>query len=179
MSRLRFFPLLMVAAVACSEATPVGPYPISEPIDDGFETVSGMVLSESEFLTSQGRVLTLIGPHTKLLRDLIGAEIRVRATADELDSPRFWVVEFTVLSVDGLPALDGTLEIGSHGFAVRDASGQVISIGELPESLAQHSGKRVWLTMRDGEPVRFGVLAAPVDRTVAPTPRAPQSTRPR
>jgi hypothetical protein len=159
MFRPRYLPGLFVVLLACSDTPTSSSFagPFEEP-DDGFRTMSGYVVSPTELLAEDGSRVPLLGPQTSLLTDLIGAEIRIRGTADEIGATALWIVEFRVLFVDDLPALDGRLEEVEDGFAISHDEGDLVMIGEVPQDLAPHVGKRVWLTLRDGATVRYGVL---------------------
>jgi hypothetical protein len=93
-----------------------------------------------------------------MLGELLGAEIRILGTADEFAGARLWVIEFRVLAVDGIPALDGMLDYGEEGFTIRTGEGEATSLAEIPEDLMSHIGKRVWLSLREGAWVRYGVI---------------------
>jgi hypothetical protein len=159
MFRPRYLPGLLVAVMACSD-TPTssfaGTYVPSEP-DDGFREISGYVMSSTELLAEDGTTIRMGGPQTELLNGLVGAEIRVRGTPDELGSTDLWIVEFRVLFVDDLPAFDGVLEEIDGNFAINHDE-EFTMIADAPEDLASHVGKRVWLTLRDGALVRYGLL---------------------
>ena len=160
MLRKVILPLLLVMA-ACDDpivAPPSTRGPIAE-IDDGFQTVTGMVVSEHELRSYEsGELIPLLGPQTELLRGLVGAEIRIRGSADEFGAQPLWIVEFRVLTVDGLPAFDGTLGEYVEGFGIETNEGKLEFLASIPEDLMVHVGKRVWLTTRDGSCVRYGVL---------------------
>jgi hypothetical protein len=151
---------LLLAAVACSDDSPVSYTrgPSVEVDESGFETVSGIVVTEYELRSDDGRTVPLLGPQTTMLTNLIGAEVRILGSADEFGATALWIVEFRVLRVDGLPALDGTLWELPDGFAITTTEGDMQYVHSIPEDLAIHAGKRVWLTTRDGDCIRYGVL---------------------
>jgi hypothetical protein len=160
-SHRSFSALLVLATIACSD-TPVSPFrgsvSLPEP-EDGFRTVTGIVVSETELRDyADGSTILLEGPQTRMLGELLGAEIRILGTADEFAGARLWVIEFRVLAVDGIPALDGMLGYDDEGFAIVSAEGAYTSLAEIPEDLMTRLGKRVWLTLRDGAWVRYGVI---------------------
>jgi hypothetical protein len=160
MFRTTCFTLLLATAAACTDspAAPIARW-APEPEDSGFETVTGTVVSETALRRNDdGTVVPLLGPQTALLTELIGAEIRVRATADEIGAEALWIVEFRVLLVDGLPAFDGMLVAGEEGYAIETMEGSYEPIPSIPDDLAFHVGSRVWLTTADGHCVRYGVL---------------------
>jgi hypothetical protein len=160
MLRRVILPLLLLAT-ACDDpiaAPPSSRGPTVE-IDDGFQTVTGMVVSEHELRSYEsGELIPLLGPQTELLRGLTGAEIKIRGSADEIGATPLWIVEFRVLTVDGLTAFDGTLGEYVDGFAVDTSEGKLEFLASIPDDLMVHVGKRVWLTTRDGSCVRYGVL---------------------
>jgi hypothetical protein len=159
--RTRFFSLLVVATVVgCTDTpfTPIGgSIPVEEP-EDGSRTVTGFVVSENELLSNEdGSTIPLMGPHTRMLAELVGAEVRIFGTSDEFED-NLWVIEFRVLAVDGLPALDGKLDYGEEGFAIVSPEGALSPLAELPDDLMGQIGRRVWMTLREGTWVRYGVI---------------------
>jgi hypothetical protein len=129
-----------------------------EPVDLGYRTVVGTLVERDLLRAEDGSMVPLLGHETTFFADLIGAEIRVRGAVDEFESAPLWIVEFRVLTVDGLLALDGTLEYDDEGFSIRTMEGEYTPLLEIPEDLMSHVRKRVWLTVRDGSWVRYGVL---------------------
>jgi hypothetical protein len=157
----RFLPFVLVALVACSDAsTPIGPFsasPVEE--EDGFETFRGTVVSSTELRAEDGSIVKLMGPQTRLLAELVDAEIRLRGTWDEIGGGvPLWVIEFRVLTVDNLPAYDGILQGEGDGYTIFNDDEYVALPAELPSELMDHIGRRVWLTLRDDVYMRFGVL---------------------
>jgi pyruvate,orthophosphate dikinase len=84
-----------------------------------------------------------------------------RLAAGDLIAIDGTIVEFRVLTVDGLPAFDGRLGEYEEGFAIDTEEGAREFLASIPEDLMVHLGKRVWLTTRDGNCVRYGVLEMP------------------
>jgi hypothetical protein len=157
MNRLRFIPFLLVAVSACgSSTTPVdGPVVVEE---QDFQVV-GTVATRSLLIGTDGRRYVLVGPQAAWLQDLVGAEIRLRGEPDVNGSIVLWIIEFRILTVDGLAAVDGTLRIPPDGgYAIHSSDGVITPIPEIPGALTAHVGKRVWLTMKDGKYVRFGAF---------------------
>jgi hypothetical protein len=157
----RFFPFVLIAAVACSEtANPSSVFIATEVEEDyGFETFTGTVVSSTELRAEDGTTIKLMGPQTELLGQLVDAEVRIRGTWDEIGGGvPLWVVEFRVLMVDNLPAFDGILQGEGDGYTILDDDEYVALPADLPTELMGHIGSRVWLTLRDDSYVRFGVL---------------------
>ena len=114
------FTLLAVVGLACTE-TPIPPR-VPDDYGEGLisrnQTVVGTLISPNQLLSQKGDVVPLVGPQTKMLPSLIGAELRILGSEDELGSATLWIVEFRVLAVDGIPALDGRLDRTENGFAI-------------------------------------------------------------
>jgi hypothetical protein len=92
MSRLRFYPLLLLAPLACGDdVTPAEPAPIVAE-EDASRFITGTVLSTTELLGDDGNRYPLIGPRTALLRELLGARIRLHGSPDEDGSNVLWIV---------------------------------------------------------------------------------------
>jgi hypothetical protein len=150
---------LLLAMFACSDPpTSSVTTTIVEPADLGYRTVVGTLVTKDQLRAEDGSMVSLIGYQTALFADLIGAESRVRGAFDDVESAPLWIVEFRVLSVDSLPALDGTLENSEMGFSIRTMDGDHALLATIPEDLMRHVGERVWLTMLDGSWVRYGLL---------------------
>jgi hypothetical protein len=162
MNRLRFLPTMLLLAgfsTACTDDPVALPDPpFTGPDLAGFEIVNGTVLDTGSILGEDGNIIPVVGPRTKMLEGLVGAEIRVVGVPDEDGSSALWIVEFTVTAVDGLPAFDGRLDYTEEGYGLRSPDGGMIPLAELPDDLRSHVGRRIWLTIHEGALVRFGLL---------------------
>ena len=159
MLRLACFIVLLAIASGCTD-TPMSAVfgAPSEPDASGQEVITGILVTEQLLVSEDGREIALRGPRTELLVGLTGAEIRIYGNFEDLESFRYWLGEFEVLAVDGLPAVDGQLWPSADGFAIHTRDGHVVSLPELPDDLLGHVGQRVWLITRDGQCIRYGVL---------------------
>ena len=154
MPRQRLLPLLLLAAVACEESSPTVFRP-SEP-EQPLESIPGILVAPT-MLKSGDLFIELVGVQTMLFTELVGAEVLIDGVFDESDGALL-IHEFMVLTVDNLPAVDGRLEETDEGFAVYPRYGPAVALAEIPGDLEDDVGKRVWLTLQDGFPVRYGVL---------------------
>lgn len=157
----RLLPFLVVAAMGCNEASHPTSAVFAPDVDEEgeqFATVYGTVVSTNELRAQDGRTVELTGPQTALLAGLVDAEIQVRGTWDEIGPSPLYIVEFRVVMVDNLPALDGILAGGGGGFSIQSGEEAYELPSELPQELTGSVGKRVWLTLRDEAYVRYGVL---------------------
>jgi hypothetical protein len=159
LSRPRSTLLLALSSVltvlACTD-TPVSPRPFRpvETVEEGWESIPGIVVSPY-LLQSGDRQVLLAGGATDLLDELIGAEIVVEGFIDTADGALV-IHRFTVLSVNGIPALDGVLQASESGYYIETI--EMVSLPDVPAELTEHVGKRVWLTIRDDQFVDFGLL---------------------
>lgn len=99
---------------------------------------------------------TLTGPQLPSLRRIAGLEVQLSGT--NAPGGELSVRDFTVLSADGQPALDGVLERDGATLYLRTAGGRV-PLGNPPGDFHALAGARVWLT---GSPERgpnaFGII---------------------
>jgi hypothetical protein len=158
MKARRFLPALVLVTSACLDhaTDPFLTGTLDERDESGFEVVTGTLLSNGQLRTDQGWTVRLSGPQTLLLKQLVEARIHVRGTRDE--GGPLYVVDFRVLAVDGLPALDGVL-LGAEGiFTIEMVDRSFVLPAALPAELTEHVGNRVWVTFHDSLCARFGVL---------------------
>jgi hypothetical protein len=103
-----------------------------------------------------GRAITLIGPQAALVGRASGAEVWVSGTS-ELGA--LAVTAFSVRTVDGIAAVDGTLMTEGNGLVLQTPDGKRHPIANPPESLRQHIGGRVWISgnLNQG-PVAYGII---------------------
>ena len=107
--------------------------------------------------TGGARPVTLAGMQARTVGAMSGADVWVSGTRDE--SGRINVSRFTVRSVDGAPALDGTLIARGTHLLVVTRDGKQHAIAAAPEALREHVGARVWVTgPLDTGPITFGVI---------------------
>ena len=159
--RRSIFPLffllasMLVGATGCSD-TPVSTSGVRQPYleEESFESIPG-VLVTPRMLQSGDRLIPLAGGQTDLFVNLIGAEVLVEGVIDPSDGALV-IRSFLVLTVDGFPVLDGVLHEYDDGFYIEAI--QMTPLPEIPEELARHVGKRVWLTIMNDECINFGVL---------------------
>ena len=161
-------PVSAVMLFACSEHSATGPispantFPQapSVAVMTGVIVVSGSDEAGAIFLKeSSGALTMLIGTETDRLASVDGAEVEVRGT---WDAPPGLVVEsFTVLAVDGRPAIDGVLVYAADQYALQLADGSLYELADPPEALTSHIGERLWVTggAAEDEPIQFGVIA--------------------
>ena len=119
--------------------------------------VGNAPVTQVQLRAESGGNRTLTGPELPSLRRIAGLEVVVSgfpSPAGEL-----MVRDFTVLSADGQPALDGVLEHEGTTLYLRTASRR-IPLGNPPSDFHSLVGARVWLT---GSPERgpnsFGIIA--------------------
>jgi len=92
------------------------------------------------------------------LERVSGVQVQVRGRAD---STLFRVVNFTVIRVDGAPALDGVLRTDGSVLAIETRNGRVV-LGNPPPALRAMIGARVWITGPAATgPLGYGVIVAP------------------
>lgn len=144
---------LLVTAVACSDTPVAAPPPLDEP---ELATITGTLVAPS-MLRSGDEFIELAGWQVSLLDGLVGADLMVEGVPETTDGD-FLMYEFSVLAVDGLPAIDGMLTAHAEGFAIYSRLGDSVVLDDIPADLEGHIGKRVWVALRDGVPERFGVL---------------------
>jgi hypothetical protein len=100
--------------------------------------------------------VVLTGPDTTALRRVSGVEVEVHG--ERQAGGALSVRDFTVVTVEGKPALDGTLERSGTDLVLRTASGRV-RLGNPPAALRPMAGARVWITgAPDTGPNTYGVI---------------------
>lgn len=143
-----------ILTAACESPTTIYPSAAEEPAPEQSESIPG-ILEAANRLRSGQTLYELVGP-TALFKELIGAEVLIDGYIDSADGALV-VRDFIVLAVDGLPAFDGTLIADSPGFLLRTRQ-RDFWLATVPQGLAEHVGKRIWLTTLGGVAVRYGVL---------------------
>lgn len=88
-----------------------------------------------------------------------GAEVLAFGSFDQ-PTRRLRLERFVVVSVDGVPAVDGTLREEGDRLVLVTPDGRRFAIGSPPSALRSHVGARVWVSGRDlgGEPEAFGLI---------------------
>ena len=118
--------------------------------------VGNAPVTQVQLRAASGGSRTLIGPELPSLRRVAGLEVAVRGSPSP--GGELMVRDFTVLSADGQPALDGVLEHDGSTLYLRTARRRV-PLGNPPAEFHSLIGARVWLT---GSPERgpntFGVI---------------------
>jgi hypothetical protein len=107
---------------------------------------------------AHGRV-EITGSLSSVIGHVAGAEVSVAGTMSgtQLNASRF-----LVRSVDGQPAIDGTLKTESGALFIVTAAGTRVHIVAPPPPLVGHDGARVWVTGDPGKAVSsFGFIDPP------------------
>lgn len=100
--------------------------------------------------------LTLIGAPS--LSTLSGLELWV---AGRQRDGVYEVKEFAVRAADGVPAIDGVLTERAGALSLVLANGDTAAITSAPAAIRPFIGKRIWVTLSNGEVQTFGVIGAP------------------
>ena len=106
-----------------------------------------------------GKRVEITGPLARLIGHVAGADVWVTGTpaGTSLEASRF-----VVKTVDGMPALDGTLKTEGSALYLLTVDGARTRITAPPPPLLGHDGARVWIT---GDPSRgvasFGFIDPP------------------
>lgn len=106
---------------------------------------------------------TLVGPSVSALRTLSGADVWLRATARSGEA--VVVSRFAVRSVDGVPAVDGVLELRGADLVLHTVEGSRLRIVAPPPALRDRVGARVWIAgPLHRSPAAYGVIEERVVR---------------
>lgn len=104
-----------------------------------------------------GRSIVLAGAQARLVGKASGAEVSVAGT--HRADGQFLVSSFEVRTVDGVAAMDGTLELSGSQYYLVTADGRRHPVNSVPAALRAHVGERVWITgAPERGPVSFGVI---------------------
>ena len=132
----------------------------------GMDTVRGIIRVVGNAADEQvivrpndGAAVTLLGSQSAVLGRLSGVDVWISGKRD--GAKRMTVDRFLVRSVDGVPAIDGTLIARDGGYAiVTTADHAEHPIVNPPAALRSHVGARVWVTgaLETGA-VTFGVIS--------------------
>ena len=138
---------------------PASPPPSERGVTElrGTITVVGNApVTQVQLRAASGGNRTLTGPELPSLRRIAGLEVALSGYPSP--AGEIMVRDFTVLSADGQPALDGVLEHEGNTLYLRTASRRV-RLGNPPADFHSLVGARVWLT---GSPERgpnsFGII---------------------
>jgi hypothetical protein len=127
----------------------------------GMVSVVGTSFEKKVMLAVAGtqRRIEITGPIARLVGHVSGADVSVTGT---LSGTRLEAVGFLVRSVDGLPALDGTLKSEGGAMYIVTANGSRSRFLAPPPPFVGHEGARVWIT---GDPAKgvqsFGFIDPP------------------
>ncbi len=91
-----------------------------------------------------GRSITLTGPLADEIRSASGADVWVRGR--RVDDRTFEVSSYAVRTVDGVPAVTGTLTADGNRLVLVDDVGRRHVVASPPASLREHVGGRVWIS---------------------------------
>lgn len=104
-----------------------------------------------------GKAVVLAGAQARMVGRASGADVWVAGT--RRSDGQLEVSRFEVRAVDGVPAMDGTLEESAGQYYLATADGRRHLVNNVPAALRTHVGERVWMTgTLEKGPVTFGVL---------------------
>lgn len=148
-------PLAMLVTAACASAPSDGPDEgpdASAATNSATECVTGVVVSEGMDIAPRtlvrdddGGTTELLGVFAGNVRRLTGATVRAcgpgRTSEGALE-----VTEVHVLSVDGMPAVLGTLRSVVSGWAIEPlGGGDLVLLSAMPARLEAAEGEVVWV----------------------------------
>jgi hypothetical protein len=127
----------------------------------GIVSVVGTSFDKRVMIAERGtsRRLEIVGTQASLIGHVAGAEVSAEGmlTGTQLNASRF-----LVRSVDGQPAIDGTLRTEGGSLFIVTVDGVRTRINAPPPPLVGHDGARVWIT---GDPAKsvssFGFIDPP------------------
>lgn len=138
---------------------PPAPAPVTASVR-GIVSVVGTSRDKRVIVTpAAGARMMVTGPLAPLIGHLAGADLWVEGASSgtSLDAARF-----LVKTVDGQPAIDGTLKTEGSAIYIVTTDGTRTRIVAPPPSFVGHDGARVWIT---GDPSRgvasFGSIDPP------------------
>ena len=140
-----------------------GPPAIPAKLDSvrGIVSVVGTSFDKHVMIADHGvqRRVEVVGSLASLIGHVSGAEI---SAAGSMSGTQLNASRFLVRSVDGQPAIDGTLKTESGTLFIVTAEGTRTRIAAPPPPLVGHDGARVWIT---GDPAKsvssFGFIDPP------------------
>lgn len=126
----------------------------------GIVSVTGTSFDRHVMIGAGGnRRVEITGSLVRLIGHVSGAEVSVSGT---LHGQNFDASGFVVRSVDGQPAIDGTLKTEGGALYIVTANGTRTRISAPPPPLQGQDGARVWIT---GDPAKgvsaFGFIDPP------------------
>lgn len=151
-------------ASSSTPATKTPPPPPTEARADsvrGTVSVVGTSFDKHVMIAEKGsqRRVEVVGSLAALVGHVSGAEISATGT---LSGTQLNASRFLVRSVDGQPAIDGTLKTEGGSLFIVTADGSRTKITAPPPPLVGHDGSRVWIT---GDPAKgvasFGFIDPP------------------
>jgi len=150
---------------ASPPATPVTPPPRAT--TDDADTVRGIAAVVGTSMDSRvivkprvgGPSVTLAGELAADIGRVSGADVWVSGVRTGETRAQMTVRRFAVRSVDGAPALDGTLQDRTGDLVLVTSDGREHVVANAPEALRRQVGARVWITgsLSTGA-VTFGVI---------------------
>lgn len=127
------------------------PSPSGAPPTAGSDTARGRVavvgstpITQVVLRPTAGRSITLIGPLADEIGSASGADVWVRGRRTGERS--FEVASYAVRSVDGVPAVTGSLVADGSRLVLVSDDGRRHVIANPPASLREHVGARVWVS---------------------------------
>lgn len=110
----------------------------------GIVSITGTSFDRHVMIAAGGnRRVEITGPLVRLIGHVAGAEVSV---SGKPDGPNFDASSFVVRSVDGQPAIDGTLKTEGGALYIVTANGNRTRIVAPPPPLQGQDGARVWIT---------------------------------
>lgn len=144
-------------------ASPAPESPTPTPSADsirGIVSVVGTSFEKKVMVTGTSRRVEVTGTLSALVGGVAGADVSVvgRPTGSRLEA-----TSFIVRSVDGQPAIDGTLRTDTDALYIVTADGARTRIVSPPPPLLGQEGARVWITGDLAKGVSsFGVIKPPI-----------------
>jgi hypothetical protein len=127
----------------------------------GVVSVVGTSFDKRVMIAERGtqRRVEIVGTQASLIGHVAGAEV---SAAGALSGTQLNASRFVVRSVDGQPAIDGTLRSEGGSLFIVTVDGIRTRISAPPPPLVGHEGARVWIT---GDPTKavssFGFIDPP------------------
>jgi hypothetical protein len=133
------------ATIAPQNVKPVPPQTAGADTTRGVVSVVGTSRDQRVMIApgGGGRRIEITGPLAALIGHVAGADIWVSGTrtGTSMEASRF-----VVRTVDGAPAIDGTLKTEASGLFIVTSDGTRTRIAVPPPALMTRDGARVWIT---------------------------------